>query len=323
VGQVAVARAQCSYEVAEASNGEAWVRDPVTHTLVSPSQVAASVLMAMRKVAEAHLGQSVRDVVVTVPAYFNDNQRQATRNAGHLAGLNVVRVVNEPTAAALSYGVGLGRNRSKDQTVAVYDFGGGTFDISVLRLDKDGTFEVLATNGNTFLGGEDVDTAVATYLEARFREACPEQMKEPDAAAVRMRLRQAAEKAKIDLDEKARPGAFLFIAPGGWCGGGQWPLLSMGAPHLRLRHFGWQTSTSIDLPFLYGSHSFHMELSRAKFDELILPVIRRTVEPCRQCLRDAGVAFSALDKVGMLRGSGQGVWPAFTLLLRRCYWLAG
>ncbi|EDQ87251.1 uncharacterized protein MONBRDRAFT_21620 [Monosiga brevicollis MX1] len=258
---VADAQRDVTYDVVESDNGEAWVYSPVTDRTVSPSEIAGSILGHMRRIAEQALAKEVRDVVVTVPAYFNDNQRQATRNAGLLAGLNVMRCVNEPTAAALAHGIGLkAADRERGSKLAVYDLGGGTFDISILQLHSDGTFEVLATNGDTFLGGEDVDSAVAEQLVERFKR---QHGTEPDDA-LRQRLRLAAEKAKIELDQA--------------------------------------TETTVVLPFAGEAGRFETRLSRAEFEEMIAPVLARTEAPCRQCLKDAGLTATDLDKVLLVGG---------------------
>ncbi|EPB79893.1 chaperone protein DnaK, partial [Ancylostoma ceylanicum] len=234
------------FKIVKASNGDAWVE--AQGKMYSPSQVGAFVLMKMKETAENYLGTTVHNAVVTVPAYFNDSQRQATKDAGQIAGLNVLRVINEPTAAALAYGL----EKTEDKIIAVYDLGGGTFDISVLEIQK-GVFEVKSTNGDTFLGGEDFDHALVNHLVAEFkREQGVDLTKDPMAM---QRLREAAEKAKCELSST--------------------------------------TQTDINLPYLTmdasGPKHMTMKLTRAKFEQLVGDLIKRTVEPCRKAMHDAEV----------------------------------
>ncbi|VDL66469.1 unnamed protein product, partial [Nippostrongylus brasiliensis] len=236
------------FKIVKASNGDAWVE--AQGKMYSPSQVGAFVLIKMKETAENYLGTTVHNAVITVPAYFNDSQRQATKDAGQIAGLNVLRVINEPTAAALAYGL----DKTDDKVIAVYDLGGGTFDISVLEIQK-GVFEVKSTNGDTFLGGEDFDHALVNHLVAEFkREQGVDLTKDPMAM---QRLREAAEKAKCELSST--------------------------------------TQTDINLPYLTmdasGPKHMTMKLTRAKFEQLVADLVKRTVEPCRKAMHDAEVCI--------------------------------
>ncbi|EYC31691.1 hypothetical protein Y032_0003g1184 [Ancylostoma ceylanicum] len=247
------------FKIVKASNGDAWVE--AQGKMYSPSQVGAFVLMKMKETAENYLGTTVHNAVVTVPAYFNDSQRQATKDAGQIAGLNVLRVINEPTAAALAYGL----EKTEDKIIAVYDLGGGTFDISVLEIQK-GVFEVKSTNGDTFLGGEDFDHALVNHLVAEFkREQGVDLTKDPMAM---QRLREAAEKAKCELSST--------------------------------------TQTDINLPYLTmdasGPKHMTMKLTRAKFEQLVGDLIKRTVEPCRKAMHDAEVKPSDISEVLLVGG---------------------
>jgi molecular chaperone DnaK len=246
------------YEIVSASNGDAWVE--AGGKQYSPSQVGAFVLQKMKETAESYLGHGVTQAVVTVPAYFNDAQRQATKDAGRIAGLDVLRIINEPTAAALSYGVD-----KKEGLVAVYDLGGGTFDVSILEISG-GVFEVKATNGDTFLGGEDFDTALLdNFLQTFKKESGVDLL--GDKLAIQ-RLREAAEKAKIELSSAA--------------------------------------STDINLPFITadatGPKHMAMSLSRAQLEKLVAPLLERTKDPCRACIKDAGIAASEINEVLLVGG---------------------
>ncbi|KAK6043229.1 chaperone protein DnaK [Cooperia oncophora] len=247
------------FKIVKASNGDAWVE--AQGKMYSPSQVGAFVLMKMKETAESYLGTTVHNAVITVPAYFNDSQRQATKDAGQIAGLNVLRVINEPTAAALAYGL----DKAEDKIIAVYDLGGGTFDISVLEIQK-GVFEVKSTNGDTFLGGEDFDHALVNHLVAEFkREQGVDLTKDPMAM---QRLREAAEKAKCELSST--------------------------------------TQTDINLPYLTmdasGPKHMTLKLTRAKFEQLVADLIKRTVEPCRKAMHDAEVKPSEIAEVLLVGG---------------------
>ncbi len=247
------------YKIIKASNGDAWVEaDGKTY---SPSQVSAFVLQKMKETAEAHLGQKVEQAVITVPAYFNDAQRQATKDAGKIAGLEVLRIINEPTAAALAYGL----DKSKSGTIAVYDLGGGTFDVSILEIG-DGVFEVKSTNGDTFLGGEDFDMRLVSYLADEFQKEQGINLRNDKLAL--QRLKEAAEKAKIELSST--------------------------------------TQTEINLPFITadqaGPKHLTMKLTRAKFEALVDDLIQKTIEPCRKALKDAGLTAGEIGEVVLVGG---------------------
>jgi molecular chaperone DnaK len=248
------------YKVVSAQNGDAWVE--VRDKKLSPPEISAVILQKLKKAAEDYLGEPVTDVVITVPAYFNDGQRQATKDAGKIAGLNVLRIINEPTAAALAYGL----DKKKDETIAVYDFGGGTFDISVLEVG-DGVVEVKATNGDTHLGGDDLDDRVIEWLIAEFKKA-----EGIDLSRDRMafqRLKESAEKAKIELSTAIE--------------------------------------TEINLPFITadqtGPKHLQLKLSRAKLEQLVDDLLQRTMGPVKQALADAGVDPSKIDEVVLVGGS--------------------
>lgn len=248
-----------SYKIVKASNGDAWVE--AQGKMYSPSQVGAFVLMKMKETAENYLGTKVKNAVITVPAYFNDSQRQATKDAGQIAGLNVLRVINEPTAAALAYGM----DKSEDKVIAVFDLGGGTFDISILEIQK-GVFEVKSTNGDTFLGGEDFDNTLVNFLSSEFKkEQGLDVSKDPMAM---QRLREAAEKAKIELSSSLQ--------------------------------------TDINLPYLTmdssGPKHMNLKLSRSKFESLVDGLIKRTVSPCQKALQDAEVKQSDIGEVILVGG---------------------
>jgi molecular chaperone DnaK len=246
------------YKIVRADNGDAWVE--AGGQRYSPSQMGAFVLMKMKETAERYLGRSVSQAVVTVPAYFNDHQRQATKDAGRIAGLEVLRIINEPTAAALCYGAD-----KKEGMVAVYDLGGGTFDISILEISG-GVFEVKATNGDTFLGGEDFDNALLQYFVEEFKKSEGIDLTK-DKLAVQ-RLREAAEKAKCELSSS--------------------------------------TQTDINLPFITadasGAKHLQMNLTRAKLESLVKPLLDRTMQPCLSCMKDAGVQPADIAEVLLVGG---------------------
>ena len=247
------------YKIVKAGNGDAWVEaDGQTY---SPSQVSAFILQKMKETAEAHLGQKVDQAVITVPAYFNDAQRQATKDAGKIAGLEVLRIINEPTAAALAYGL----DKTKAGTIAVYDLGGGTFDVSILEIG-DGVFEVKSTNGDTFLGGEDFDMRLVSYLADEFQKEQGINLRNDKLAL--QRLKEAAEKAKIELSST--------------------------------------TQTEINLPFITADQSgpkhLTMKLTRAKFEALVADLVEKTIEPCRKALKDAGLTAGEIGEVVLVGG---------------------
>merc|ERR1712164_200750 len=231
----------------------------------SPSQISAFVLQKMKETAEKYLGQAVSKAVITVPAYFNDAQRQATKDAGKIAGLEVLRIINEPTAASLAYGL----DKKQNKKIAVYDLGGGTFDVSILELG-DGVFEVKSTNGDTFLGGEDFDNTIVDYLLNEFKKESGIDLKSDKLAL--QRLKEAAEKAKIELSSSAQ--------------------------------------TEVNLPFITArmeggsSTPLHLveTISRSKLEQLVGDLIKRTLEPCKKALADAGVSKDEIDEVILVGG---------------------
>ena len=247
------------YKIIRASNGDAWVE--AESKSYSPSQISAFILQKMKETAEAHLGQKVDQAVITVPAYFNDAQRQATKDAGKIAGLEVLRIINEPTAAALAYGL----EKRGSGTIAVYDLGGGTFDVSILEIG-DGVFEVKSTNGDTFLGGEDFDMRLVSYLADEFQKEQGIDLRRDKLAL--QRLKEAAEKAKIELSST--------------------------------------TQTEINLPFITadasGPKHLTMKLTRAKFEALVDDFVQKTIEPCRLALKDAGLSAGNIDEVVLVGG---------------------
>jgi molecular chaperone DnaK len=247
------------YNIVKADNGDAWVDS--RGTKYAPSQISAFTLVKMKETAERYLGEAVTQAVITVPAYFNDSQRQATKDAGRIAGLEVLRIINEPTAAALAYGL----DKREAGTIAVYDLGGGTFDVSVLEIG-DGVFEVKSTNGDTFLGGEDFDMRIVDYLADEFKKENSMDLRKDKLAL--QRLREAAEKAKVELSSAMQ--------------------------------------TEINLPFITadasGPKHLAVKLSRSKLEALVDDLIQKTVEPCRQALKDAGVTAAQIDEVVLVGG---------------------
>jgi len=251
------------YKIIKAKNGDAWIE--AAGKKLSPQEVSAKILQKMKKTAEDYLGESVTEAVITVPAYFNDSQRQATKDAGKIAGLEVKRIINEPTAAALAYGL----DKKGDQKVAVYDLGGGTFDVSIIEIvDVDGErqFEVLATNGDTFLGGEDFDTKLIEYVTDEFKKEQGIDLRGDQMAL--QRLKEAAEKAKIELSTTEQ--------------------------------------TDINLPFITadanGPKHLNLKISRARFESLVEKLVEQTIEPCRQALKDAGLKTGEIDNVILVGG---------------------
>lgn len=249
------------YKIVDGGNGDAWVE--VRGEKYSPSQISAFILQKMKETAESFLGEEVTQAVITVPAYFNDAQRQATKDAGKIAGLEVLRIINEPTAAALAYGL----DKKNSETIAVYDLGGGTFDITILEID-DGLFEVKSTNGDTFLGGEDFDMRIVNYLADEFKKEHGVDLTKDKMAL--QRLKEAAEKAKIELSSSSQ--------------------------------------TEINQPFISmdpnSGQPLHMvmKLTRAKLESLVSDLIKRTLEPCKAALKDAGISASDVDEVVLVGG---------------------
>ena len=253
------------YKIMEAKNGDAWVQADGKE--LAPPQISAEVLRKMKKTAEDYLGHEVTRAVITVPAYFNDSQRQATKDAGQIAGLEVLRIINEPTAAALAYGVD--KNEKTDRKIAVYDLGGGTFDISIIdinNVDGDKQFEVLSTNGDTFLGGEDFDQRIMDYLIAEFKRESGVDLSK-DVMALQ-RLKEAAERTKIELSNS--------------------------------------TQTDVNLPYITadatGPKHLSLKVTRSKLESLVDELIQRSIEPCKVAMRDAGVTPSEIDEVILVGG---------------------
>ena len=253
------------FQIVQADNGDAWVQ--VRDQKLAPQQISAEILRKMKKTAEDYLGEPVTEAVITVPAYFNDSQRQATKDAGRIAGLEVKRIINEPTAAALAFG--LDKQEKGDRKIAVYDLGGGTFDVSIIEIaDVDGEkqFEVLATNGDTFLGGEDFDQRIIDYIITEFKKEQGVDLSK-DVLALQ-RLKEAAEKAKIELSSTA--------------------------------------ATDINLPYITadasGPKHLNIKLTRAKFESLVEELIERSIEPCRTAIKDAGISVSDINDVILVGG---------------------
>ncbi len=247
------------YEIMKGDNGDAWVK--VDDDKYSPSQISAFILQKMKETAESYLGEKVEQAVITVPAYFNDSQRQATKDAGKIAGLEVLRIINEPTAAALAYGL----EKKEGGTIVVYDLGGGTFDVSILEIG-DGVFEVKSTNGDTFLGGEDFDNRIVDYLADEFKKENTIDLRDDRLAL--QRLKEAAEKAKIELSST--------------------------------------TQTEVNLPFITadqaGPKHLNIKISRSKLETLVEDLIERTIDPCKNALKDAGIKASEIDEVILVGG---------------------
>ena len=249
------------YSIVDEGNGDAWVE--VDKQKYSPSQISAFILQKMKETAESYLGQDVSQAVITVPAYFNDAQRQATKDAGKIAGLEVLRIINEPTAAALAYGL----DKEGGKTIAVFDLGGGTFDISILEID-DGLFEVKSTNGDTFLGGEDFDMRIVDYLASEFKKESGVDLKSDKMAL--QRLKESAEKAKIELSSQSQTEI-------------NQPFISMDP----------KTSQPLHLV---------IKLTRAKLESLVSDLIARSLKPCQAALKDAGLAKNEIDEVVLVGG---------------------
>jgi len=247
------------FKICSADNGDAWVE--ARGEQYSPSQISAFILLKMKETAESYLGEKVDQAVITVPAYFNDSQRQATKDAGKIAGLEVLRIINEPTAASLAYGM----EKKEGQTIAVYDLGGGTFDVSILEIG-DGVFEVKATNGDTFLGGEDFDTVILDYLAETFQKEQGIDLREDKLAL--QRLKEAAEKAKIELSSS--------------------------------------TQTEVNLPFITADQSgpkhLNTKLTRATLEGMVDDLIQRTRKPCEEAMSDAGISAGEIDEVVLVGG---------------------
>ena len=242
------------YKLVAAENGDAWVES--RGKKYSPPEISAFILQKMKQTADEYLGEKVTDAVVTVPAYFNDSQRQATKDAGRVAGLNVLRIINEPTAASLAYGL----DKKKDEKIAVFDLGGGTFDISILEVG-DGVFEVKSTNGDTFLGGDDFDQRVIDYLADEFKKDQGIDLRKDRMAL--QRLKEAAEKAKIELSSSQQTDVNL-------------PYITADAS---------------------GPKHLNVKISRAKLEALVEDLVQRTIEPCRIAMKDAGIDVAKINDV--------------------------
>ncbi len=256
------------YKIIKSDNGDAWVE--VNGKKLSPAEVSARILQKLKKDAEAYLGEEVKEAVITVPAYFNDSQRQATKDAGKIAGLEVKRIINEPTAAALAYGID--KTNKEDQKIVVYDLGGGTFDVSIIEIaeiDGEKQFEVLATNGDTFLGGEDFDMRLMDYLVDEFKKDSGFDLKNDPLAL--QRLKEAAEKAKIELSSAQQ--------------------------------------TDINLPYVTadasGPKHLNIKVTRSKLESLVEDLIKRTIKPCELALKDSGLSMSEIDDVILVGGQSR------------------
>ncbi|HVP88897.1 MAG TPA: molecular chaperone DnaK, partial [Casimicrobiaceae bacterium] len=247
------------YKIVKADNGDAWVE--IRGKKVAPQQISAEVLRKMKKTAEDYLGEEVTEAVITVPAYFNDSQRQATKDAGRIAGLDVKRIVNEPTAAALAYGL----DKVKEETIAVYDFGGGTFDISILEVG-DNVVQVILTNGDTHLGGDDIDNLIIDWMLAEFKKSNAVDLRNDKMAL--QRLKDAAERAKIELSSAQQ--------------------------------------TEVNLPYITadasGPKHLNIKLTRAKLESLVEDLVQKTIAPCRTALKDAGVSTNDVAEVILVGG---------------------
>lgn len=248
------------YHIVKADNGDAWVEG--NGKKVSPSEIGANVLTKMKETAEGFLGRPIKEAVVTVPAYFNDSQRNATKDAGKIAGLDVKRIINEPTAAALAYGM---EKAGDGKIIAVYDLGGGTFDVSILEISG-GVFEVKATNGDTLLGGEDFDNTLVTYIEKEFKRESGVDISKDRMAM--QRIREAAEKAKRELDGLRETEINL-------------PFITADAS---------------------GPKHLNMKISKAKFEGMVQGLVDRTLEPTKKCLKDAGVSTNEIQEVVLVGG---------------------
>ncbi|HEY4959028.1 MAG TPA: molecular chaperone DnaK, partial [Caldimonas sp.] len=264
------------YKIVAADNGDAWVE--VRGEKLAPQQISAEILRKMKKTAEDYLGEKVVDAVITVPAYFNDAQRQATKDAGQIAGLDVKRIINEPTAAALAYGL----DKKKDETIAVYDFGGGTFDISILEVGE-GVIEVKSTNGDTHLGGDNIDQRIVEWLIAEFQKDEGLDLRAKGNEMALQRLRDAAERAKIELSTTMQ--------------------------------------TEINLPFITadasGPKHLVKTLTRSKLEEMVRDLIDRSIKPCEQAIKDAGITADKIDEVVLV--GGQTRMPAIQALVKKLF----